>query len=318
MGMQVVATVGRNEALEKRIQSEFPTVQFTFLKKMKEIGENRYTAEILVTYGEDLDEKLINEMKNLRWIMVMSAGIEKLPLDAIKKNHIIVTNARGIHKIPMAEFVFGYILQYAKQLPLFKKQQSEKVWNRKVHLQEIYGKTMLVVGAGAIGSQISRYGKTFGMHTIGINRSGKENPDFDATYSLEQLNHILPEADYVISVLPNTVSTNKIFSRQQFFKMKKEAVFINIGRGNAVDEQALMEALEEGQLAHAFLDVFEKEPLPADHPFWKSDKVTITPHLSAISDMYLPRAYEIFVKNLWNYVNKENNWINLVDLNRGY
>lgn len=100
--------------------------------------------------------------------------------------------------------------------------------------------------------------------------------------------------------------------------MKKEAVFINIGRGNAVDEHALMEALEEGQLAHAFLDVFEKEPLPADHPFWKSDKVTITPHLSAISDMYLPRAYEIFVKNLWNYVNKENNWINLVDLNRGY
>ena len=316
--MQVVATVRRNEELEKRIQSQFPDVQFTFLNKMNEIGEKRYTAEILVTYGEDLNEKLINEMKNLRWIMVMSAGIEKLPFEAIKKNHIIVTNARGIHKIPMAEFVFGYILQYAKQLPLFYKQQSEKIWNRNVHLQEIFGKTMLIVGAGAIGSQISRYGKTFGMHTIGINRSGKENANFDVIYKIEQLDDILPEADYVISVLPNTASTNKIFSRQQFFKMKKEAVFINVGRGNAVDEHALMEALEEGQFAHAFLDVFEKEPLPADHTFWKSDKVTITPHLSAISDMYLPRAYEIFVKNLWNYINKENNWINLVDLKRGY
>lgn len=315
--MHVVGTVLRNDDLENNLKKQFPDVEFTYVRRLNELASAE-TVDVLLTYGDDITPEIINKMENLKWIMVMSAGIEKLPISFIAEKNIIVTNARGIHKIPMAEFVFGYILQHAKQLHVFQAQQKEHVWNRKVQQQEIYSKTLLVVGAGAIGSQISKYGKAFGMYTIGINRRGNSNPDFDETYSINQLNDILPEADYIVSVLPNTVHTNKVFTKEQFMKMKRTAVFINVGRGNTVNEIDLMNALHEGQLAHAFLDVFETEPLPEDHPFWLSDKVTITPHLSAITDMYLPRAYEIFIKNLRNYIDKGDEWVNLVDLNRGY
>lgn len=315
--MHVVGTILRNDELERNVKKQFPDVEFTYVRKVNELASLE-SVDVLLTYGDDVTPDVISRMPNLKWIMVMSAGIEKLPIRVLKARKIIVTNARGIHKIPMAEFVFAFILQHAKQLHVFLAQQRENVWNRKVQQQEIYGRTLLVVGAGAIGSQISTYGKAFGMYTIGINRSGNSNPDFDETYSIDQLNDILPNADYIVSVLPNTVHTNKVFTKEQFLHMKRTAVFINVGRGNAVNEIELMNALNEGQLAHAFLDVFETEPLPVDHPFWPSEKVTITPHLSAITDMYLPRAYEIFVKNLRNYIEQGENWVNLVDLNRGY
>lgn len=316
--MLVLARVQRNDELEKRLQEQFPNVDFLYIKSQEEILNHISEAEVFVTYGEDVTEEILNKAEKLKWIMVMSAGIEKLPFQLLKERNILITNARGIHKIPMAEFVFGYILQYAKQLNVFVQQQKERVWNRKVPLQEIYGKTLLVVGAGAIGSQISQYGRAFGMHTIGINRSGSKNEAFDETYSREHINEVLPKADYIVSVLPNTSETQYVFTKEQFKLMKKEAVFINVGRGNAVKEEDLLEALNNGELAHAFLDVFEKEPLPENHPLWTCDKVTITPHLSAITNMYLPRAYEIFAKNLHIYINNEKNFINVIDLDRGY
>lgn len=316
--MVVLLRIQRNKELEKQLQAQFPNVNFIYIKDKDEIIKYIPGAEVFVTYGEDLTEDVVFEAQKLKWIMVMSAGVEKLPFQLLKERNILVTNVRGIHQIPMAEFVFGYILQYAKKLDVFLKQQSEKVWNKKVPIQEIYGKTLLVVGAGAIGSQISQYGCVFGMKTIGINRSGNKNEAFDETYSKERLNDVLPIADYIVSVLPNTTDTQYIFTKEQFKLMKKEAVFINVGRGNAVKENDLLEALKKDELAHAFLDVFEKEPLPEDHPLWTSEKVTITPHLSALTNMYLPRAYEIFTKNLRIYVNNKKNFINVIDLDRGY
>lgn len=316
--MLILARVQRNEELEKQLQEQFPNVDFLYIKNQEDIVKHISEAEVFVTYGEDLTEEVLHKAEKLQWVMVMSAGIEKLPSQILKERNILVTNVRGIHKIPMAEFVFGYILQYAKQLDVFLKQQSEKVWNKKVPIQEVYGKTLLVVGAGAIGSQISTYGRTFGMHTIGINRSGNKNDAFHETYSRDYLNEVLPKADYVVSVLPNTNETQYVFTKEQFNRMKQDAVFINVGRGNAVNEEDLLEALNNDELAHAFLDVFEKEPLPEDHPFWTCEKVTLTPHLSALTNMYLPRAYEIFAQNLEVYIDKKNDFINVIDLDRGY
>ena len=316
--MEVIVRITKDEEQEAKIQEQFPNVNFTFTRNYDELMENIKTAEVLVSYGGNVPEDVIQKAENLKWLMVMAAGVDKLPVQALKEKNIIVTNARGIHKIPMAEFVFGYILQYAKQLDVFLNQQTEKVWNKRVYTQEIYGKTLVVVGTGAIGGQISQYGKVFGMKTIGVNRSGKANDLFHETYAIDYLENVLQEADYVVSVLPSTKETKYIFAEQQFKAMKNNAVFINVGRGDAVNEKDLMDALNNGELGHAFLDVFEKEPLAEDHPFWRSDKVTITPHVVALTDMYLPRAYEIFSHNLRIYINGENEFINLVDLNRGY
>ena len=219
--MHVVAITKRDEKWDKTLREQFPDVTFTYLRNIKDIGEHIHAVDVLVTYGEDVTEQFVYEAENLKWIMVMSAGIEKLPFQALMERNILVTNARGIHKIPMAEFVFGFILMHAKQLATFMKQKKEKVWNRRVKLQEVYGKTLIVVGAGAIGSEISKYAKTFGMKTIGINRSGKKNELFDETYSVEKINELLPRGDYIVSVLPSMKSTNYLFTMEQFDNMKR-------------------------------------------------------------------------------------------------
>jgi len=316
--MKIVSAFNRDERLQQQLQKDFPNVQFTFYKNMKELGDSIIDADVLLTFGEDVTEDIIDSAKKLNWIMVFSAGLEKLPHEKLMERNILVTNARGIHKIPMAEFAFAYMLQYAKQLETFNKQQDECIWNRQLPLRELYGSTLVVVGAGAIGSQIAKYGRTFGMKTIGINSSGKPVEEFDEIYPMSELKSALTMGDYIISVLPSTKATNGVFQKEQFEAMKNSAVFINMGRGNAVNETDLMEALENDELAHAFLDVYQVEPLPTDHPFWKSNKVTMTPHLSAISDQYVPRAMEIFRHNLTVYLNGGNDYINKIDLRRGY
>ncbi|WAA12940.1 D-2-hydroxyacid dehydrogenase [Fervidibacillus halotolerans] len=316
--MDIVASFNRREALQRKIIDQFPNLNFFFYKNMKELGSHIERAEVLVTYGEDVTDEIILKAKNLKWIMVISAGLEKMPFKIVKEKGILVTNARGIHKIPMAEMAIGYLLQYTKRFRDFDRQQRETVWNRRLPLTELFGRKLLIVGAGAIGSQIAKYAKVFGMKTIGINRSGKPVPSFDEIYVMEQLNEVLSKADFVLSVLPSTEFTRGIFGKEQFQLMKKEAVFINMGRGDAVNETELIEALKEDELAHAFLDVFQTEPLPKNHPFWKMDKITITPHVSAITPEYLPRAFEIFSENLARYLEGKRPLINEIDLSRGY
>lgn len=316
--MEVVASFHRRKDLQRKIAEKFPGVNFSFYKNMDELGERIERAEVLLTYGEDVTEDVLFSAKNLKWIMVMSAGLEKMPFEALNQRGILVTNARGIHKIPMAEMAIGYMLQYAKRFPLFKSQQEERRWNRRVEILELYGRTLLIVGTGAIGSQIAKYAKVFGMKTVGVNTRGKPVDHFDEIFGMDDLHNLLPKADFILSVLPSTKTTKGVFGKKEFELMSSEAVFINMGRGDAVKESELIEAIEKNEIAHAFLDVFEIEPLMENHPFWSMEKVTITPHVSAITEEYLPRAFEIFEKNLALYLNGEGNFINKVDLKRGY
>ncbi|WAA08780.1 D-2-hydroxyacid dehydrogenase [Fervidibacillus albus] len=316
--MDIVASFNRRQELQRDICDEFPNINFFFYKNMAELGSHIERAEVLITYGEDVTAQTILRAKNLKWIMVMSAGLEKMPFHILEQKGILVTNARGIHKIPMAEMAIGYLLQYTKRLSEFNQQQREGIWNRKLQMTELFGKTLLIVGAGAIGSQIAKYASIFGMKTIGVNRTGQIVEHFDEIFRMEELHNVLPKADFVLSVLPSTEKTKGIFGMDQFRLMKKEAVLINMGRGDAVNETELIDALERNEIAHAFLDVFQTEPLPNDHPFWKMEKVTITPHVSAITPQYLPRAFEIFRENLTLYLQGKRPLKNEIDLNRGY
>lgn len=285
---------------------------------MQEAQEKLSHADILVTYGDDVDEKVLSEAARLKWIMVMAAGIEHLPFQAIKEKSIIVTNARGIHKIPMAEFTIGMMLSYAKNIRQLSKNQERHVWEQKLTFEELAGKKATIIGPGAIGSEIARLLKAFRMETTGVNTSGRPVEYIDHIYKITQVNEALQFADYVISVLPATSETYHLINKDHFKVMKKEAVFINVGRGTTVNQHDLYDALKNKELAHAILDVFEEEPLPKNHPFWEMDEVTITPHISALTNQYQPRAIDIFKENLYKYINKENDFINQIDLDRGY
>ncbi|MCQ6277235.1 D-2-hydroxyacid dehydrogenase [Bacillus sp. V3B] len=316
--MKIVSSIFPNEKIQEDIKKEFPEITFEFYKGMKAAEEAFYDCDAFLTYGDDLTDQHIQKNHQLKWIMLMSAGLEKMPLKAIEEKGIIVTNARGIHTIPMAEFTIGSMLQWVKQTKALLENEQGQVWDRKLQMGELCEKTVLILGVGAIGGEIARLAKAFRMRTIGVNRSGKAVEHIDELFLIDQLMTALPKADFIVSVLPSTAETKQLLTKEHFTTMKDTAVFINIGRGDLVDGQVLQQALESNTIAHAFLDVFEKEPLEKNHPFWHMKNVTVTPHLSSVGKKYLPRSFTIFKHNLSAYLNKSDDYINLIDLHRGY
>ena len=316
--MRIVSSIFPKESIQEEIKSEFPEMQFEFYKGMEAAEKAFFECEVFLTYGEDLTNNHIGQNKHLKWIMQMSAGIEKLPLKAIEEKGIMLTNVRGIHKIPMAEYTLGTMLQWVKQTRVLLENEQGENWNRQIRMEELFEKTVLILGVGAIGGEIARLAKAFRMKTIGVNRSGRGVENIDELFRTEQMMEALPKADFIVSILPSTPETKHLLMEDHFVVMKNTAVFINIGRGNLVDEHVLLQALEKSEIAHAFLDVFEKEPLVKDHPFWKMKNVTVTPHLSSVTQNYLPRSFEIFKHNLYTYLNHTGDYINVIDLKKGY
>lgn len=316
--MKILTSLKVNETLQKQLQEKFPNETFSFHSKMNTAKAELPKADILLTYGEDLTPELIEKADNLRWIMVMSAGMDQMPFEAISKKDILVTNARGIHKIPMAEYTISSMLQVARKTKKLIEHENEGKWDRKVNMVELHGKTVLILGVGAIGSEIARLSKVFNMKTLGISRSGKPVQYVDEVYQLKDLQQVIKEADFIVSVLPSTNETRYILEEEHFNEMKQESVFINIGRGDVVSEKVLLNALVNEKISHVVLDVFETEPLPDDHVFWEMENVTVTPHLSGITKNYLPRAIEIFEKNFETFIREEKDFVNKVEIERGY
>ncbi|MBS8266860.1 D-2-hydroxyacid dehydrogenase [Mesobacillus boroniphilus] len=314
--MKIYSSILPAEALQEDVKKEFPQVSFEFHKGIKE--ELFLDAEIFLTYGEDLTEELIYKADKLKWIMVMSAGLDRMPFTACKKRGILVTNVRGIHKIPMAEFTIGMMLQHVKQMRSLWANEQTRTWERKLPMGELYGKTLLILGIGAIGGEVARLAKAFNMKIIGVNRSGREAEWADEIFPMENYRAALPQADFIVSVLPSTKETKHFLDASDFEMMKNSTVFINIGRGDLVKDEVLVTALQEKKIAHAYLDVFYEEPLKESHPLWTMENVTVTPHISSLTKNYLPRSFEIFKHNLHKYIKNGSDYLNVIDMDRGY
>lgn len=313
--MEVLFTFVPKEEMQQHIISEFPDADFHFLYKDK---TKLPTADILVTYGEDLSDEDIAGAKNLKWIMVFSAGVEKMPHEAIAARGITVSNVRGIHKTPMGESVLGHLLALKRSLPEIYKNQQNYKWERQFRSTELLGSTALILGPGAIGSEIGRMLQAFGVMTIGCNRSGKQAEYMNEMISFEDLISKLPEADIVISLLPSTPDTKYLLGIEHFHAMKRDAIFMNFGRGDLVKEDILIEAMHNNMIAYAVLDVFEQEPLPEGHPFWEMDNIVISPHVSSKSGKYVERGMEIFLPNLRKWLAGDKEPTNLVNMEKGY
>ncbi|MFB5088521.1 D-2-hydroxyacid dehydrogenase [Psychrobacillus sp. PGGUH221] len=294
----------------------FPHEKFYFQKPFDE--ETLRNADIFVTYGEDLNVSHIELADRLKWIMVASAGLEKMPLKEIASRNILVTNVRGIHKIPMAESIVAHILSIKKSLPIIAQNQRDSLWSKRVSSSEIFDSTALILGPGAIGGEVGRILQAFGVHTIGCNRSGEPADFMNEMVSFSDLKKALPKADIVISILPSTVETRNLLTSEHFHCMKRTAIFMNFGRGDVVKEEVLLQALQNNCIAYTVLDVFENEPLKEDHPFWKMENVVVSPHVSSHSSQYVVRALDIFSDNLMKWLNGDTSLKNVIDLERGY
>ncbi|MDV2581884.1 D-2-hydroxyacid dehydrogenase [Alkalibacillus haloalkaliphilus] len=316
--MKIITTCRVKDSIKDQLVKRFKDVSFVWHESISEAEKDLNQAEVLITYGEDLEDHHIEAAHHLKWIMVISAGLDEMPFSKIEEKGVLVTNVRGIHAIPMAEYVIAMILQVSRQTKTLIENEKQHNWDRKVKMEEITGKTMLIAGTGAIGQEVARLAKAFRIETIGVSQSGKLKEHFDRCYKNDELNSLLGEADFVIGVLPATDETEYFFSKEQFHQMKESAIFLNMGRGKTVDEVAITKALKEKQFQHAVLDVFEEEPLDEESPLWDLNNCTITPHLSGISRHYQPRAFEIFEENLEVYIKEGKLVKNIIDPKRGY
>ena len=313
--MEILFTFIPKEDQQQRLITEFPQVDFRFLYKDK---EHLPTADIIVTYGEDLTAADIATAQKVQWIMVASAGIEKLPHQAIAERGITVSNVKGIHKIPMAESALAHLLALKRSLPTIYENQRNQAWNRRTRSSEMHGTTALILGPGAIGSEIGRLLQAFGVTTIGCNRSGAPADNMDEMVSFETIDEKLPQADYIISILPSTQETKYLLTEEHFQAMKKTAIFMNLGRGDLVSDEVLLHALRNEEIAFAVLDVFEQEPLPEGHPYWSMENVVVSPHVSSHSGKYVERALDVFIPNLKEWLAGQTVPANLVNVEKGY
>ena len=273
-------------------------------------------AEVVAAFPMRVPE--ISLLPQVKWVHSFSAGVDKILTNTLAASKIVLTNSSGIHATPIAEHMIGFMLMWTRRSVQALRAQEKKIWKKDDTLDELCGKTILIVGLGEIGTETARIAKVFGTTVLAVSRSPKKKPAFvDRLETSDKLDALLPEADFVIITLPHTDETHHLFDAKKFALMKKSAVVINIGRGGIINEKDLIDALKKGTIAGAMLDVFEKEPLPADSPLWDMENVIVTPHHSGLSQKYMDRAVERFCLNLKAYLAGEK-LPNEVDKNLGY
>jgi phosphoglycerate dehydrogenase-like enzyme len=253
----------------------------------------------------------------LRWVHVAGAGVDAVLFPELVESAVTVTNSRGVFDRSIAEYVLGLMLLFSKDFRRSLEFQRHREWVHR-ETEMLAGKKLLVVGAGPIGRTISRQARCMGMDSSAVARTQRsEDVDFERVFSSEQLDEALPDADYVVVAAPLTAQTRGMFGVAQFERMKPGARLINVGRGPIVDEPALVEALREGRISGAALDVFAKEPLPEDSPLWAMPQVVVSPHMSGDSVGWLEALGELFVENFRRW-ERGDELLNVVDKERGY
>lgn len=282
-------------------------------------SEDGKSADVIL--GEP-DLSTIHVMKNLRWIQMTWAGANKYTTASDYPESIVLTSASGAYGYVISEYILSGLLALTKKLFLYRAQLQDGGWYRLENDDTLEGKRVLILGTGDIGQETAKKLKAFGAYPVGICRTpGKTSPFFEEMYTVEKLDAQLPSADIVIIALPGTAETTGMFDAERISKIKESAVLVNVGRGFIVDTDALTDALQNGALKGAVLDVTDPEPLPEQHPLRFMENVVLTPHVSGIGwaeNMFTrKRILDIFCENIKR--DKENEVKkNVIDFGNGY
>jgi phosphoglycerate dehydrogenase-like enzyme len=290
------------EEYRRALEPQFPDLFIRACKTETEVGNFIETARILLTFS--LSDPLIRKAVNLEWIQALGTGIDAiLGLPSLPKG-VLLTSTRGIHGPQMSELAVLLMLALTRRFPDTVRNQDKALWDRW-HAELLFRKKVGILGLGAVGEEIARKCKAFGMTVYGIGRSKRQVEAVDRFFGLDDLLFVAREADYFIVVVPLTPETRGMVGAEVIFAMKPGAFLLNLARGPVVDEKALIQALESGTLGGAGLDVFDEEPLPQSHPFWKMKNVIVTPHIGGTSPFYVEQVLPVFRENLRRYLKGE-------------
>ena len=283
----------------------------------------RYAPEAEVLVSGASDPVLLNAAlplaRRARWVHSMWTGVEKLLSPDLVASHIALTNARGVFRRPRGEWVVGAMLFFSYDLRRVIRQQESGVW-QPFESQELFGKTLGIVGYGGIGSAAAERARPFGVKILALRRRpalSEQDPLLEGTYPPERINDLMAACDYVLVAAPLTPETRGLVGEAQLGAMRSNAVLINVGRGPVVDQAALLRALETGLIRGAALDVFDVEPLPSDHPFYRMPNVLLSPHTADRVTGFFQLPVECFLQNLRRFRAGEP-LLNLVDKQAGY
>lgn len=266
--------------------------------------DNKEELEVLITMPQIVKTMNVDDYPNLKWIQYLMAGYDGLDLNIFEEKGIVFSNAQDIFSKSIAEDVFTKILFFNRHVKHYLDSMEKEIWEPIREEPELTGSTALILGVGSIGKEVAKRFKAFEMTVIGYRSKNQPEEFFDQIITKEEeLIHALGIADYVVLALPLNENTRHMFGKEKFEAMKASALFINVARGQVVDQEALVEVLKNHQIRGAGLDVMDPEPLPKEHPLWKLDNVYITPHNASSSPHMRNRLFEMICKNLDLYLN---------------
>jgi phosphoglycerate dehydrogenase-like enzyme len=313
----VLVLIPVNQKHKELLEEKAPSASFTYAAPETVDLATVQNADIIIG---NPPAAMIKGSKKLGLLQLNSAGVGEFANPGVLPDGAILANASGAYGLAISEYMLGVLLELNKKLHLYRDSQKEANWSYLGPVKSIYGSTALVVGVGDIGGEFAKRMKALGAYTIGIRRSDSNKPDYlDELHFMDKLEDLLPRADIVALSLPGTRLTNRIINQETLKLMKRDAVLINVGRGNAVDTDALCDALENGQIMGAALDVTDPEPLPREHRLWKMRNAVITPHVSggySLQETH-ERIVRISAGNLEAFLYGKS-VSNIVDVSAGY
>jgi phosphoglycerate dehydrogenase-like enzyme len=305
-----------------RLRKDFPQLAIVHLPDYTRVDEEILDAEIVVSWS--IRPEQIAAAKKLRWIHSPAAAVHQLMFPELVASEIVLTNAREVHGPVVAEHVIALIFALAKKIPDSVRLQQKHVWGQQIlwdelpHIREVAGATLGLIGLGSIGRAVAGSARALAMRVIAVREHPEKGSDgVDSILGPDQIDDVFRQADYVVLAAPVTESTRAIANGTRLALMKPDACLINVGRGPLIDETAVVEALLAKKIGGAALDVFPKEPLPADSPLWDVPNLLITPHTAALTEKLWERHFSLFSENLRRYLAGEP-LLAVVDKRKGY
>ncbi len=266
------------EMYRDALRDKFPALQFTLFHSKHEVTGDHSDIDVLMCFGIEVTDELIAGLKQLKWIQSLATGVDHFLRCPSLRPDVLITSGRGIHGPPMREQVVYMMMAVSRDAVRAVGDQKAHFWERRLW-STLHGKTAVIAGTGVVGAAIAELLKALGMHVIGVTRTPRPAASFDEMIATDRLTEAAARADYLINMLPASNDNLDIFDAKVFGAMKPTAYYISAGRGQTVDEAALLAALRERRIAGAALEVFQTEPLPPDSPFWDLPNVFITPHV---------------------------------------
>jgi D-2-hydroxyacid dehydrogenase (NADP+) len=284
-----------------RLRAAFPDVTIDVVEHHSKVGPYIGEADVLITFGAHMADHVLAESVKLRWVQALGTGVDGIVDSPSLREGVVVTNLHGLHGPAVSECVLAAMLALARDLRRSWANQAGGVWQR-FPVALLKGKTVGILGVGAIAEELAPKCAALGMRVVGISSAQREVAGFERLWPRTQLAEGAAEVDYLVLLTPYTAETHGMVNAAVLDAMKPTSFIVNVARGGVVDEVALIAALRGGGIAGAALDVFSEEPLPSEHPFWTMENVLITPHTAGFHTGYADDALPIVIENLRRYL----------------